>query len=1277
MPNERSKLTSSVRNCIGGLELLENRRLLTTAFELLLDTNTSPQSMVRSPTSVVDFRDSVAIIAETETSNSKVWLSPDAHDQALMEIGLPHGFHVGALIPFGNDLLISGYSKVPDESGLWRTDGTVSGTERLSSSSNLSVVSADSVGYFFGRASKHDRLGLWRTDGTPSGTRELVTERGEMDIRFTSPLAVLNDRLYFVVADHRSNRYLATFEASTESVRPLISFPPGRTVQIESLSDRLIISNDPGLNNIQEELYSFDPSTDELTKLPFAPGFRVVQTGVLSRLGDQVLFPTYDGILYATDGTVEGTGKFFDFEFLVEKRFPNIASINGNFLVAGYGPQGDGYYFTDGTAARTVHVGLVPFRHPYHPPIAVANDAYYVVSEDDLQHPGLYRIDATGNTFDRIADIASVHSQELPGPFSDFGAFPAVVGERVLFSDRINGVAVLREYVPDDGSLQTITSGEGTAADDVSLLANDDHHAWFESAGTIWQSGGTPDTTFELSYAGDSLYAESVSLSQVIDGKLILEALSTTPSQLYRWQVDPSTGVATRLGELQNTAISEIFELGGNYYQLRIVNGLAAAVFALDANFLPSHRLADIPRHFLKVPVYVLGDRAIFTTEGQLWQTDGTGSGTKLLNLNSDTELVSALRSDVSGIVDVLTHEGRFYQLTTNSSQPEFIAEASFSGSGFGPKFIGLPKGIVVTDRREDVNRGLWFVDRTTGSTTFLVDVAGRSVDVDFPSLIGLAGGRVIAFSGSDEIGYSLWATDGTQQGTSQIAYERFGYPFWDGAPNVSANTTDGRLVLSWFTQELGRELSITDGTALGTSPLSDIASGPANSDPNVAILGEIVLATGATDSFGRAEPFVSDVPVAAEPPNDRLRFFVPEKSAGAAIGAIILPDLSPEQIRNITLIGSISNAEFELDLSSGWLSLSENSFYDFSQTTGDEILLDVTYRSIDETQTQIRRVTVEVEVLDQLEQLSIQDQVFEIDENLEVLQYVGKVEATFDAQLDVTFSLAGGYPFNFEGNTGILRVRSSKYQLDYEVRQEFLLVLQISDGLEAKQAWITIRLRDVNEPPEPGEPIGGVDSNRFDFFSGETSHIVLGADAFLDPEGSKITYRLEQMDGSQTPEWMMFTATTTELFVSPLHDNVGDYTLNLIATDATGLAASADLDVRVFSGLQPWHNVFLPYDVNIDGVVSPIDALIVINQLNSGGRQLADANPQLDPFVDTNGDGDLSPLDALLVVEHLNGPAGEGESTRRSQPAWGAIGWWQWPAHTQNWERRRDELDR
>ncbi|MCR9297083.1 MAG: dockerin type I domain-containing protein, partial [bacterium] len=58
--------------------------------------------------------------------------------------------------------------------------------------------------------------------------------------------------------------------------------------------------------------------------------------------------------------------------------------------------------------------------------------------------------------------------------------------------------------------------------------------------------------------------------------------------------------------------------------------------------------------------------------------------------------------------------------------------------------------------------------------------------------------------------------------------------------------------------------------------------------------------------------------------------------------------------------------------------------------------------------------------------------------------------------------------------------------------------------------------------------------------------------------------------------------------------------------------------------------------DTNGDGIVSPIDVLLIVNYINSNG--VVNLPAQFVGYIDTNADGIISPIDALLVINHLNG---------------------------------------
>jgi hypothetical protein len=292
-----------------------------------------------------------------------------------------------------------------------------------------------------------------------------------------------------------------------------------------------------------------------------------------------------------------------------------------------------------------------------------------------------------------------------------------------------------------------------------------------------------------------------------------------------------------------------------------------------------------------------------------------------------------------------------------------------------------------------------------------------------------------------------------------------------------------------------------------------------------------------------------------------------------------------------------------------------------------------------------MRRVAIQVDVVNRLEELTIADQVFEVDENVEAWQYIGKIDVTFDSQRKLDFTLTGGYPFGLDRRTGHVYALIENWRLDYETSPELNFTISVSDGISIRSARMTVRLRDVNESPILWGSIPIIN-----VFSDSSATHSVAADTFIDPEGTHISYRLQQVSGERLPSWLQFDGTTNALTVQAAQGSVGSYLLQLVAADESGLESHENVALRVFDASFPWYNPMTPLDVNDDGFISPLDALIVINLMNSDSvNLLPSANPNFKSFVDTNRDGVVVPLDLLLVINYLNGPGGEGESDVRS----------------------------
>ena len=110
------------------------------------------------------------------------------------------------------------------------------------------------------------------------------------------------------------------------------------------------------------------------------------------------------------------------------------------------------------------------------------------------------------------------------------------------------------------------------------------------------------------------------------------------------------------------------------------------------------------------------------------------------------------------------------------------------------------------------------------------------------------------------------------------------------------------------------------------------------------------------------------------------------------------------------------------------------------------------------------------------------------------------------------------------------------------------------------------------------------------------------------------------------------------------------DFFTYTVRDDIGSTSNVARVDISVIANPFPWNNPLRSRDVNGDTFVTPIDALLIINDLNYRGSRKLPNPPQPPfvppPFLDVNRDGFVTPVDALLVINYLNtGGEGEGES--------------------------------
>jgi exo-beta-1,3-glucanase (GH17 family) len=129
------------------------------------------------------------------------------------------------------------------------------------------------------------------------------------------------------------------------------------------------------------------------------------------------------------------------------------------------------------------------------------------------------------------------------------------------------------------------------------------------------------------------------------------------------------------------------------------------------------------------------------------------------------------------------------------------------------------------------------------------------------------------------------------------------------------------------------------------------------------------------------------------------------------------------------------------------------------------------------------------------------------------------------------------------------------------------------------------------------------------------------------------------------TNSWSTFTSVAA-IDLGKLQPGLHDLSFRLADTDGYGI----DFDKYALSlTAVDWKNPGLPFDVNNDGRITPLDVLLVINYINANpgnsGRPpvVPNAPP---PFYDVDGTDTVLPLDVLLIINFINsqGTGGEGE---------------------------------
>ncbi|MEM8733340.1 MAG: cadherin domain-containing protein [Planctomycetota bacterium] len=375
---------------------------------------------------------------------------------------------------------------------------------------------------------------------------------------------------------------------------------------------------------------------------------------------------------------------------------------------------------------------------------------------------------------------------------------------------------------------------------------------------------------------------------------------------------------------------------------------------------------------------------------------------------------------------------------------------------------------------------------------------------------------------------------------------------------------------------------------------------------------------------------------------------------AATMVGAVEATDQDAGQTLTYAITGGEDAANFVIDENSGFITTGDSVVLDFE--TDPFLLIEVTATDSHDPAAQTpRTLVINLNDVNDAPAINVTD--VQLEENTPVGTAIAVPVDDADAGDTHRFEILQQQRawFTVDAETGQIVVAEGA-EIDFEGSERTnLLQIRVTDAAGASaEAEVTFSATDVNDAPEVAQPIADQDAEPNQMFE-----FTLPTETFVDQDfGDSLRYSATTEAGFSLPDWIDFDASTLTFSGTPADSDAGDLVVRVTAIDDAGANVS-DLFVIGVAEPIPWQNSESALDVSNDSFVTPIDALMVINFLNTSASTEvpSDAPPEFG-FVDVNGDNFVTPIDALIVINQLNNGDGEGEfSVDQRQLAFSAWG--------------------
>ncbi len=393
---------------------------------------------------------------------------------------------------------------------LWTTDGTSAGTARLTDRCSSTDCGLTVIGdrAFFVRSSGFEREELWRTDGTAAGT-ERVFARESGNGFVIDRLTACGDRLHFFggwVSDPEGLEPWVS-DGTAAGTHVLTDTLPGRHVVVKA---RACIDGDlVWLEEGERRLWRSDgtaagtTSYHSLASTPSgAPGPGAVAGGALIFSGTR---ENNWRSLWRTDGTPSGTAELTAPPPMFQPVAPDFVRFApaGSGLMFPWYTSATGFepWFTDGTPTGTHPLAEVSQggAHSFPENLTPIDGSLALFTAVDAQR-SVWRTDGTVAGTWKVSTGAFLSPKGTPMPRLGTGAvwleLDAVEGREPRFSDGVQPGAVTLGDSDPGGATGTVHSAIATAHGHTYFISK---QSVFD---TLWRTDGTAAGTTPLQATG-------------------------------------------------------------------------------------------------------------------------------------------------------------------------------------------------------------------------------------------------------------------------------------------------------------------------------------------------------------------------------------------------------------------------------------------------------------------------------------------------------------------------------------------------------------------------------------------------------------------------------------------------------------------------------------------------------------------------------------------------------------------------------------------------------